>query len=90
MHHLVLVGDVWGRELDFRPFDDEDDESLSLNSGAGDISNVMSHGLESPFGDSPHDIVVANIVSQRVQSDDDDLMISEVVQELPDRHQHGV
>ena len=58
------MGDVRGQELDFRPFDDEVSESLRLNSGAGDIPNVVAHEFESLFGDSSHSITVADDVSQ--------------------------
>ena len=63
------MGDVRGQELDFRPFDNEVGESLRLNSGAGDIPDVVAHELESPFGDLSHDIAVVDDVSQRVRSD---------------------
>ena len=43
VHRLVLVGDVWGRELDLRPFGDKIRKSLRLNSGVEDIPNVMAH-----------------------------------------------
>ena len=84
------MGDVWGRELDFRPFSDEVSKSLRLNSSAGDIPNVMAHELKCPFGDSFCGIAVADYVSKRVQGDDYDLMVGEVVQELSSRHQNGV
>ena len=84
VHCLVLVGDIRGRELDFRPFGDEVGESLRLNSSAMDIPDVMAHELESPFGDSSHD------VSQWERSDNDDFVIGEVVQEFPGCHQNGV
>ena len=45
------MGDVRGQELDFRPFGDEVDKSLRLNSGAGDIPDFMAHELENPLGD---------------------------------------
>ena len=43
VHRPVLVGDVWGRELDLRLFSDKVHESLRLNSGAGDIPDVVAH-----------------------------------------------
>ena len=58
VHCPVLVGDVRGQELDFRPFDNEVGESLRLNSGAGDIPNVVAHELESPLGYSTGDVTV--------------------------------
>ena len=79
VHHPVLVGDVWGQELDFRPFGDEVGESLRLDSGARDIPDVMTHELESPLGDSSHGITVADDVSQLVRGDDHDLVVGEVV-----------
>ena len=84
------MGDVWGQELDFRPFGDEVGESLRLNSSTGDIPDVVAHELKSPFGDSSHGIAVADDVSQWVRSDDDDLVIGEVVQELLGHHQYDV
>ena len=66
VHCPVLMGDVWGRELDFRPFGDEVSESLRLDSGVRDIPDVMTHELKSPFGDLSYGIVVANDVSQQV------------------------
>ena len=84
------MGDVRGRELDFHPFGNKVDKSLKLNSGAGDIPDVMAHELECPFGDSSCGVVVADNVSQQVQSDDDDLVIGEVVQEFLGRHQHDI
>jgi len=84
------VGDVQSQELDFCPFSDEVGKSLRLKSGSGDIPDVMAHELECPFGDSSHGVAVVHDVSQRVQSDDDDLVIGEVVQELLGHDQHGV
>ena len=84
------MGDVWGRELDFRPFGGEVGDSLRLNSGARDIPDVVAHELECPFGDSSCGIIVADDVSQWVQSDNNDLVISEVIPELTGRHQNGV
>ena len=43
VHCPVLVGDVRGQELDFRPFGDEVGEGLRLNSGAGDIPDVVAN-----------------------------------------------
>ena len=60
------MGDIRGQELDFCPFGNEVGESLRLNSGAGDIPDVVAHELKSPFGDSSQGIAVANDVSQRV------------------------
>ena len=60
------MGDIWGRELDFRPFGDEVGESLRLNSSVGDIPDVMAHELESPLGDSTCGVAVANDVFERV------------------------
>ena len=60
------MGDILGRELDFCPFGDEVDESLRLNSGAGDIPDIMAHELESPFGNSSCGVVVMDDVSQRL------------------------
>ena len=84
------MGDVWGWEVDFRPFSDEVSKSLRLNSSAGDLPDVMAHELKCPFRDSSHGIAVANDVSQRVRSDDDDLVLGEVVSDLPGHHQNGV
>ena len=84
------MGDVWGQELDFRPFGDEVSEKLGLNSSAEDIPDVMAHELESPIGDLCCDVAVVDDVSQWVRSDDDDFMIGEVVQELLGCHQNGV
>ena len=39
----VLVGDVWGQELDLHPFDDKIHKGLRLNSGAGDIPDVCGY-----------------------------------------------
>jgi len=55
----------------------------------GDISDVVAYELECPFGDSFCDIVVADDVSRWVRSDDDDLVIGEVVLELSGHHQNG-
>ena len=60
------MGDVWGQELDFRPFSDEVGESLRLNSSARDIPNVVAHKLESPLGDLSYGVVVADDVSEQV------------------------
>ena len=60
------MGDVWGQELDLCPFGDKVHESLRLNSGAGDIPNVVAHQLECPLGDSSRGVVVMDDVSQRV------------------------
>ena len=76
------MGDVWGQELDLRPFDDKIHESLRLNSDAEDIPDVMAHELESPFEDSSCGVVVVDDVSQWVRTDDDNFVIGEVVQEL--------
>ena len=84
------MGDIRGQELDFCPFGNEVGESLRLNSGAGDIPDVVAHDLRSPFGDLSHGVVVADDVSQQVRSDDDDFVIGEVVQELLGHHPHGV
>ena len=66
VHCLVLVGDVWGQQLDLHPFGDKIRESLRLNSGMRDIPDVMAHEFECPLGDSPHGIAVADDVSERV------------------------
>ena len=50
----------------------------------------MAHELESPLGDSSCSITVADDVFQRVRGYDHDLMVGEVVQELPGHHQNGV
>jgi len=84
------VGDVRGQELDFHLLGDEVGKSLRLDSGVRDIPDVMTHELESPLGDSSHDIEVANDVSQHVRGDDHDLVVGEVVQELSDHHQHSL
>ena len=84
------MGDVWGQELDFRPFGDEVGESLRFNSSVGDIPNVVAHELESPLGDSVGGVAVMNDLLEWVRGDDHDLMVGEVVRELPSRHQHGV
>ena len=60
------MGDIWGQELDFYPFDDEVSESLRFNSSVGDILDVVAHELKSPLGDLTHGIVVTDDVSQRV------------------------
>ncbi|XP_066334075.1 uncharacterized protein [Miscanthus floridulus] len=60
------MGDVQGQELDLRPFGNKVDESLRLNSSAGDIPDVMIHELKCPLGDPSHGIMVADDVSQRV------------------------
>ena len=90
VHRLVLMGDIWGRELDFHPFGDEVGKSLRLNSGAGDIPDVVAHELKSPVGDLANGIVVTDNLPKWVQGDDHDLVVGEVVQELLGRHQHGV
>ena len=84
------MGDVWGQELDFCPFGDEVGKSLRLNSGAGDIPDVMTHELESPLGDLASGVTVMDDLPEWVRGDDHDLVVGEVVQELPGRHQHGV
>ena len=43
VHRPVLMGDVWGRELDLRPFGDKVHKSLRLNNGVGDIPDVVAH-----------------------------------------------
>ena len=43
VHRLVHMGDIWGQELDLRPFGDKVRESLRLNSGMGDILDVVAH-----------------------------------------------
>ena len=43
MSSSVLVGDVWGQELDLCPFGDKVCESLRLNSSMGDIPDVVAH-----------------------------------------------
>ena len=58
VHCPILVGDVRGWELDFRPFGDEVDKSLRLNSSVGDIPDVVAHELESPLGDPVGGIAV--------------------------------
>ena len=90
VHRPVLVGDVQGQKLDLHPFSDKIHESLRLNSSTGDIPDVVAHELKSPLGDSTRGVVVMDDVSQRVCGDNDDLMVGEVVQELPGRHQCGV
>ena len=84
------MGDIRGQELDFRPFDDEVGKSLRLNSSAGDIPNVMAHELESPLGDSAGGIMVMDDLPKWIRGDNHDLMVGEVVHELPGRHQHNV
>jgi len=84
------MGDVRGQELDFRPFGDEVGKSLRLNSGAWDIPDVMAHELESPLGDSAGGDAVTDDLPKWVRGDDHDLMVGEVVQELPGHHQNGV
>ena len=84
------MGDIRGQEQDFRPFGDEVSKSLRLDSGAGDIPDVMTHELESPLGDSVDDVTVMDDLPEWVQGDDHDLVIGEVVQELPGHHQSGV
>ena len=54
------MGNVQGRELDFRPFSDEVSESLRINSNAGDIPDVVAHELESPLGDLASDVMVTD------------------------------
>ena len=60
------MGDVRGWELEFRPFVDEVSKSLRLNSGVGDIPDVMAHELECPFRDLSRGVAVADDVSQWV------------------------
>ena len=84
------MGDVRGRELDFCPFGDEVSKSLRLNSGAGDIPDVVAHELKSPLRDSVGGVAVMDDLSEWVRGDDHDLMVGEVVQELLGHHQHGV
>ena len=60
------MGDVWGQELDLRPFGDKVYESLGFNSGIGNVPNVMAHEFECPLGDSPRGVAVADDVSERV------------------------
>ena len=84
------MGDVRGRELDLRPFCDKVGKSLRLNSGARDIPDVMAYELQCPFGDSSCGVAIVDDVSQQVQSDDDDLVIGEVVQEFLGHHQHDI
>ena len=73
------MGDVRGQELDFRPFGDEVDKSLRLNSGAGDIPDVVAHGLESPVGELVGGVVVMDDLPEWVQGNDHDLVVVEVV-----------
>ena len=75
----MLVGDVRGRELDFRPFGDEVSKCLRLNSGAGDIPDVVAHEHESPLRDSVGGIAVTEDLPEWVRGDDHDLMAGEVV-----------
>ena len=63
VHRPVLMGDVQSRELDFRPFGDEVDESLRLNSNAGDIPDVVAHELERPLGDPSRSVTVVDDIS---------------------------
>ena len=73
------MGDIRGQELDIHPFGDEVGKSLRLNSGAGDVPDVMAHELESPLGDSAGGVVVTNDLLEWVRGDDHDLMVGEVV-----------
>jgi len=73
------MGDVQGRELDFRPFGDEVGKSLRLNSSARDIPDVVAHELESPLGDSTSGITVMDDLPKWVRGDDHDLVVGEVV-----------
>ena len=84
------MGDIQGQELDFRLISDEVGKSLRLNSGAGEIPDVMAHELESPLGDSVGDIAVTDDLPEWVRSDDHDLMVDEVVQKLLGHHQHNI
>ena len=60
VHRPVLMRDIRGQELDFRPFGDEVGNSLRLSSGAGDIPDVMAHELKSPLGDLASGIMVTD------------------------------
>ena len=60
VHRPVLMGDIRGQELDFRPFGDEVGKSLRLNRGAGDIPDVVVHDLESPLRDLADDSAVTD------------------------------
>ena len=42
----------------------------------------MAHEFECPFGDPSHGVAVADDVPERVLSDDRDIVVDEVVQEL--------
>ena len=66
VHYPVLVGDIRGQDLDFRPFGDEFCKGLRLNCSAWDIPNVMAHELECPLGDSSHGVVVVDDLPQWV------------------------
>ena len=66
VHRPVLVGDVWGRELDFCLFGDKVRESLRLNSGKGDILDVVAHEFECPLGDPSRGVAVADDVPERL------------------------
>ena len=84
------MGDVQGQELDFHPFGDEVGKSLRLNSGMGDIPDVVACELESPLGVLADGVMVMDDLPKLVRGDDHDLMIGEVVQELLGHHPHGV
>ena len=79
VHRPVLMGDIWGQELDFHPFDDEVGKSLRLNSGARDIPDVMAHEIESLLGDSAGGVTVIDDLPEWVRGDDHDLVVGEVV-----------
>ena len=65
IHHPVLMGDVRGWKQDLHPFVDKVRKSLRLNSGTGDIPDVVAHEFECPLGDPSHGVAVVDDVSER-------------------------
>lgn len=90
VHHPVLVGDTRGRGLDLSPFDDEVSQGLRLDRSAGGELDVVAHELERLLRDPACGIAVADDLPQWARGDDCNLVVCEVVQELPVCHQHGV
>ena len=52
--------------MDLRPFEDKVHKSLRLNSGTGDIPDVMAHEFKCPLGDPSRGVTVADDVFERV------------------------
>jgi hypothetical protein len=60
------VGDIWGWDLDLRPFGDKVRERLRLDSRMGNIPDVVAHEFKCLLGDPSRGITVADVVSERV------------------------